>query len=180
MCIIHSLYYQQLLVEEEQERQLEKKEGSLYTEKELDEQEKELFPNEIKLIAQALAFRYCSREDAEEICRVLKKAYSCEIVHYNSSAAIGATSEAFRRDKEAVALSAITALFDVGDGTEYKWLCVEAPSGMGVLDDGSMLGVCCFSTSGVSRKNGQPEGQLGSLRLMGVLPRFQVSRISLI
>ena len=166
----------QLLVEEEQEKQLERREGAMYTEEEIEEQEKEMFPNEIKLIVQALAFRYCSIEDAGDIYRVLNKAYACEIVRVNS-AADGAKTEAFRRDEEAVSLSSITSLFDDKE-TEYKWLCVEAPSGMGILDDGAMLGVCCFGTSGTSRKNGQPEGQLGSVRLIGVLPRFQVSEYS--
>ena len=66
-------------------------------------------------------------------------------------------------------LESVSALFH--DPT-YSWQVVEAPSGRDVERDGVILGACCYSTDGLSRRNGEVEGNLGSMRYFGVLPRF--------
>lgn len=43
---------------------------------------------------------------------------------------------------------------DLFDDDSYKWCIVEAPSGKFIEEDGMILGVCCYSTDGVARKNG--------------------------
>ena len=40
------------------------------------------------------------------------------------------------------------------DGS-YHWLLIEAPSGRDIEKDGVVLGAACFSTDGVSRRNGE-------------------------
>lgn len=118
----------------------------------------EVFANEIVIIAQALAYREATIDDAPIIVRLLNAAYSAE----------STGDEAFRQGP-AVSIEMIVNLFA---DSSYKWQVVEAPNGRGVEVDGVMLGVSCFSTDGVSRKNGEVEGTLGSIRLFGVLPRF--------
>jgi GNAT superfamily N-acetyltransferase len=129
--------------------------------KALDEEEgveKERFPDEIQIISQALAYRAAELTDAEELWRLLNSAYQPET----------SGSESFR-DGEGVRIAEIVqALRD----TSFKWILVEAPSGKGVEADGVILGAACFSTDGLSRRNGVVEGTLASLRYLGVLPRY--------
>ena len=142
------------LVEDNVRRELAKTEGSsTYAE------DTEIFPDEIKVIAQALAYRLATEQDLEEITRLLNAAYAPEVAVPPKGFRVG----------EAVTRESVEALFH---DPAYKWTVVEAPSGRDVELDGVILGVCCYSTDGVSRKNGQVEGQLGSVRYFGVLPRF--------
>ena len=118
----------------------------------------EVFPDEVKIIAQALAYREATMSDVEEIYNLLNSAYKPEMIG----------SESFRIG-ECVNLISVAKL--LRDPT-YKWLIVEAPSGKNIEVDGVILGAACFSTDGVSRCNGVVEGALGSIRFLGVLPRY--------
>jgi len=116
---------------------------------------------EIKVIAQALAFRVPDESDLAAMTALLNAAYMPEIEG----------KEAFRgqSDTYAVTSELVEELFA---DKSYSWQIVEAPNGRGVEADGVILGVCCYSTDGVSRRNGLVEGTLGAFRLFGVLPRF--------
>ena len=98
-------------------------------------------PNEIKLIAQALAYRKATVEDTEELHKLLNQAYKEEIQG----------SEAFRLDKEAISIDCVKEYLE---DPSFKWLLVEAPQGHGMERDGAILGACCFSSDGISRRNG--------------------------
>ncbi len=116
-------------------------------------------PEEIKVIAQALAFRVPTQSDLKEIVAVLKSAYSSEI----------RGPESFRSDKTAIEEDVVANLLS---DSSYQWCVAEVPNGKGYVPDGAIIGVCCYSTDGVSRKNGAVEGNLGSIRYLGVLPQF--------
>ena len=135
--------------------------------KRLEEEEgpatKEEFPDEILLISQALAFRQPSIEDASIICRLLNEAYKDEILG----------PEAFREEQPLVTEESILAMLEGQKAASFRWLCVEAPDGRGVEEDGAMLGVCCFTTDGVSKCNGEVEGHLGSIRYLGVMRKYR-------
>lgn len=124
----------------------------------------EEFPDEIRLIAQALCFRNGTIDDINDIKKLLNNAYKYELKLNNNDK----YKEGFRKEEEAITMDTITQLFE----QSYKWLIVEAPNGHNIENDGVMLGVCCYSTDGISRKNGEVEGNLGSIRLFGVLPRY--------
>jgi hypothetical protein len=108
--------------------------------------EKEVFPGEIKLISQALAYREASSVDLNELFDLFLGSYDDEI----------AGAESFRKGN-AISISVLKDL--LGDDS-YKWLIVEAPSGREIERDGVILGACCYSTSGVSRRNGDFFGDL--------------------
>lgn len=116
------------------------------------------FPDEIKVIAQALAFRWGNREDFPTIWKLLQISYHPEVEG----------PEAFRN---AMAME-LEVIKDVFVDSSYQWLIVEAPNGQEIEEDGIILGVCCFSTDGTSKKNGIVEGKLGTIRFLGVLPRY--------
>jgi GNAT superfamily N-acetyltransferase len=121
--------------------------------------EEEEFPDEIKIISQALAFRKAEPEDLMSIMKLLNAAYGVEV---------GQGEESFRSG-DPVSVEVVIRLFD---DSSYEWLVTEAPNGQEVLQDGAILGVCVYSTDGASRRNGQVEGKLGSVRLLAVLPRL--------
>lgn len=118
----------------------------------------EVFPDEVIIISQALAYREAVASDAEELSRLLNSAYAPEVSGSESC-----------RDGQSVELSDIEGLLK---NPTYKWLVVEAPSGKNIELDGVILGAACFSVDGSSRKNGVIEGTLGSIRYLGVLPRY--------
>jgi hypothetical protein len=123
----------QVLYDESVLKELEKVEGA----RELK------IPDEIRIIAQALAYREdIYDEDLPKVHGVLNQAYSAEI----------RGSEAFR-EGEGVSLETIKDLFE---DESYKWLVVEVPNGHGVEEDGAILGAVCFSVSGLSKRNGTP------------------------
>lgn len=108
----------------------------------LEGEKKELFPNEIRIIAQALAFRTVENDaDFDNLLDVLSIAYSAEV--------IGA--ENFR-EGEAISREYLMNLYA---DKSYQWLIIECPNGQGVEADGAILGASCFSTTGISRKNGE-------------------------
>lgn len=99
-------------------------------------------PKEIKLIAQALAYRRADPGDLDELYKLLNQGYKEEIQG----------GEAFRIDKEAVSKETVEQHLQ---DSSFKWLLVEAPQGHGIERDGALLGACCFSTDGISRRNGK-------------------------
>lgn len=144
----------------------------------------ESVPKEIQLIAQALAYRFATIEDLDELHKLLSAAYKDEVQG----------EEAFRIG-ESVTKDSVE--FHLSDPS-YQWLLVEAPNGHGILKDGDILGACCYSTDGVSKKNGKytsqdndvysihiqhiitsfsvagvVEGNVGSIRFFAILPRFR-------
>lgn len=119
----------------------------------------EKFPDEIRIVSQALLFRVADQDDCRDITNLINKSYACET---NGD-------EAFRVG-DCVTEGDIQCL--VSD-PEFHWLLLEAPNGFGIEQDGLLLGVCCYTTTGVSRKNGEVEGSVGSLRFLGVLPRYR-------
>jgi len=133
-----------------------------------DSNDVENFPNEIKLIAQALCFRKGSLGDIAIIHKVLNAAYIDEI----KSVSNDTKQEVFRRDMEAVTYEYIENLFGQ-ESESLKWLIVEAPNGHGIENDGAMLGACCYSVDGLSKCNGSVEGFLGAIRMFGILPRYR-------
>lgn len=130
------------------------RERAIEGESESDEE----FPKEIKTMSQALAFRVGTIEDIPSIWKLLNKAYGAETFG----------GEAFRTG-EAVLMSTIEHLFA---DQSYRWVLMEAPSGHDEENDGELLGLSCFSTTGVSRRNGEIEGLLGSIRYLAVVPRY--------
>ena len=59
--------------------------------------------------------------------------------------------EAFRDGPGTITENLVIELLNSRD---YQWLLLEVPRGMHIEKDGTVLGVCCYSTHGVSRRNG--------------------------
>lgn len=104
------------------------------------EDEPEIFSDQITIASQALAFRDALLEDAAMISRIINDAYHGEVIG----------DEAFR---EGPTVSE-TLISDMLAIDTYHWTVVEAPRGFGIEENGTVLGVCCYTTDGVSRKNG--------------------------
>lgn len=136
---------------EDEKKQLSYIEGN-------DKHTDEVFPDEIMIISQALAYRPMMKNDIFEVYKLLHAAYQSEI---NGD-------ESFRNG-ESIELPLIESLFN---DPSYNWLIVEAPSGRNIELDGIILGVCCYTTDGIFKYNGQIEGTLGSIRFLGILPRY--------
>jgi hypothetical protein len=100
----------------------------------------EIFSDKVIIAAQALAYREADVEDAQRITELINLSYDPE-VH---------GPESFREGPTVLISDVQSLILD----SSYHWLVVEAPSGRGIESDGAMLGVCCFTTDGVSRKNG--------------------------
>lgn len=109
----------------------------------------ELFSDKILMTSQALAFRSPTLADIPSIVDIINAAYERE-VH---------GPEAFR---EGITVKKDEIESMMNDGN-YKWLVVEAPDGRGIESDGHMLGVCAFSTDGISRKNGYQYSRLHNM-----------------
>lgn len=121
-------------------------------------EEEERFSSEIKIIAQALAYRQADPSDLPEIMALLTKAYEAEV----------SGPESYR---EGASLH-VEQFINLFEDKSYKWLVCEAPNGNRMEKDGVILGISIYSTDGISRCNGEVEGNLGSIRLFAVLPRF--------
>lgn len=113
--------------------------------------ERERFPDEIELISQALAFRTPSEGDTLDIYKLICEAYKDEFI---GDEAFLENVDCKPEDKHKI-LSFNTLSQLLQASSNYNWLVMECPNGRGVVDDGTMIGVCCFSTNGVSRKNGK-------------------------
>jgi hypothetical protein len=99
---------------------------------------REEFSDKIMIASQALAFRKAVQSDIKQILIILKLAYDSEVYG----------PESFR-SPPAMTLDTINL-----DDDSYKWIVVEVPCGRGIENDGAIIGVCCYSTDGISRKNG--------------------------
>lgn len=97
--------------------------------------EGETFPQEIRLIARALAYRNATLDDFLQLEILLNKAYKAEIDG----------PEAFRGDSVPVESERIS--FYLSDNS-YQWLIIEAPAGQTTEPEGTILGACCYSTDG--------------------------------
>ena len=102
----------------------------------------ELFSEKILMTSQALAFRSAVSDDLKGITQIINAAYKAETQG----------EEAFRSGAT-VTESEVKVMME---DPVHKWIVVEAPSGRAVESDGQMLGVCAFTTDGISRKNGDP------------------------
>ncbi len=110
-------------------------------------EERERFPDEIRLISQPLAYRIPTIDDIDELQKLFDSGYSAEIEG----------PESFRFGP-AIDRSLFINLFS---DTSYQWLVMEAiDSHKGSLNTASILGACCYSTDGVSRCNGAVDAKL--------------------
>ena len=140
--------------------------------------DEEKFAAEIKIIAQALAYREACDDDLIEIMALFNAAYMCEIrgpESFRTGLSAGSTAEdsaAASHDDSMAEPVSVEQFISLYKDKSYKWLVCEAPSGRGVEKDGVILGVSVYSVNGKSTKNGKNEGNLGSIRLFAVLPRF--------
>ena len=125
----------------------------------LDESSAETFPDEILMISQALAYRTATIQDSGAIRNLINLAYQDETCG----------QESFRIG-ETITVDIIKSLLEQSD---YRWILAEAPDGRGVEDDGMLLGICCYTIDGISRKNGIVEGNLGSVRYLCVRPKYR-------
>jgi N-acetylglutamate synthase-like GNAT family acetyltransferase len=124
--------------------------------------EVELFPDAIRIAAQALAFRQAVIADAEQIYELLKEAYKSEVDGPEASLTADSKSSITKED-----------IVHYIEGQGYQFLLTEAPNGYGIESDGRIIGACCFSTDGESKRNGIVEGKLASVRYIGVLRQYQ-------
>lgn len=122
------------------------------------ESEKETFPDELVIISQALAYRNAEVTDSKAIYEILNKSYHPETEG----------PEAFRFGD----FMSLERIKDSVESESSLWLLVEVPEGRETNDDGSIIGLCNYTTDGVSRKNGEVEGKLGSVHGFAILPRF--------
>ena len=122
----------------------------------------ESFPEEVVTISQALAYRRANINDVSNIFEVLNSSYVGEICG----------DESFRIDEPVISRDKIASSMCEGGGG-LSWLIMEVPEGRGTSADGSIIAVCAFTTDGISRRNGEIEGNLGSIRLFSVLPKYQ-------
>ena len=81
------------------------------------------------------------------ICRILNAAYEPEV----------SGGEAFRAGPGTVTEAGVASLLAC-EG--HRWVLLEVPCGMAIETDGSVLGVCCYTTDGVCRKNGEKEEEV--------------------
>lgn len=120
----------------------------------------ERFPDEIVTISQALAYRRATLDDVTSIFEILNTSYAAETVG----------CESFRMDEPAIPSEDIALSISE---ESLSWLIVEVPEGRGTSADGSIIAMCAFTTDGMSRRNGEIEGNLGSIRFFSVIPQYQ-------
>lgn len=122
-------------------REYDERQATKYGVKQSENGGEESFPQEIRLIARALAYRQASLEDLEQLEALLNKAYKVELEG----------TEAFRGDQQAVSTESIT--YHLTEAS-YQWLVIEAPAGQTAEPEGTILGACCYSTDGNYRMKG--------------------------
>jgi len=111
---------------------------------------------EIRVIAQALAFRDADAGDAEVLEKLANDAYAAERE---------GRPEGFRTTP-CVDLETVQAMIEDPD---CHWILAEAPRGMNAVVDGQILGCACYSVGAAAAKT--PE-KVGAIRLLAVLPAF--------
>jgi GNAT superfamily N-acetyltransferase len=119
---------------------------------------RETFSDEIVAISQALAYRRAIGSDAVAVFRLLEHAYSPEVEG----------RESFRTGEFMTVEDIISSIAE----EEFNWLLMEVPEGTETNSGDSIIGVCCYSTDGISRRNGEIEGNLGSVRALAVAPKM--------
>ena len=134
-------------------------EKNLLEPSERHESERETFPDELLVISQALAYRKPTVIDSKAIYDLVNRCYLPEVEG----------AEAFRESGHFMSLDHIEA--SIRDGT-LSWILVEVPEGRETEEDGSIIAVCSYTSDGLSRKNGEVEGKLGSIRCFAVLSKF--------
>lgn len=127
--------------------------------------EEEPIPDNIRIIAQAFACRPAGAKDLEELFSLLSGAYASE----------SSGEEAFLEPSSS-SVSREIVLQYISDES-YQFLVFEIPKGFGIEKDGMIIAACCFSTDGVSRRNGQTEGSLCSIRWLAVHESYQKLRV---
>lgn len=80
--------------------------------------------------------------DVDVIVRIINAAYEQEVTG----------AEAFREGPGTVSGPQVKEL--LSSESPYQWVLLEVPCGMNIETDGTVLGVCCYATDGVCRKNG--------------------------
>ena len=131
----------------------------LLTPGEKDDLEPETFPEEMVAMSQALAYRPADISDANIIKILLNKSYAPEVEG----------PESFRAAGDVISKEEIeTSITE----NALTWIVVEVPEGRDTTDDGNIIAVCCYTSDGVSRRNGEVEGNLGSVRFFAVLPKY--------
>lgn len=101
----------------------------------------EPIPDEIRVIAQALAYRGLEDGDFKTLYILINAAYSAES---------NGGCESFRSG-ECISKDTLQSLMS---DKEYRWLIVEAPGKTNGGGQSLILGAACYSTSGKSKKNG--------------------------
>jgi hypothetical protein len=120
--------------DEDINKALEEEEGSApFVEEEI--------PAEIRVIAQALAYRGPEEGDLKPLYGLLNAAYASESDGGKESFRAG---ECVPKDK----------LQELLAGDEYRWLVVEAPGRTKDASGSLIIGAACYSTNGTSKKNG--------------------------
>lgn len=130
-------------------------------ERKINPMEEEVFPDAVRMTAQALAFRTAELSDVDDVYEVLRSAYLCEM--NGDEAFLSASTHNISKDE---------ILKYISDSS-YKFILLEAPNGYEIEHDGFVLGATCYSTDGESKKNGKVEGRLASIRYLGVRPKYQ-------
>ena len=102
--------------------------------------EKEKFSEELIAVAQALAYRKGTLHDINTIFDLLNMSYISDIEG----------PEAYRSG----CLMSLEAIKDSIETESLNWLLVEVPEGRSTIEDGSVIGLCSYSTDGISRRNG--------------------------
>lgn len=125
---------------------------------ELDRQHPRLA--EIRLMAQALAFRSAEPGDAAVLVRLLNEAYAAE-------RATPANPQGFNPDPLTDRATVDAMILD----PDCRWLLVEAPDGQGEFPDGLLLGCCCFSVGGAA--SATTPDVVGAVRMIGVREQFK-------
>lgn len=124
---------------------------------ELDQQHERI--NEIRLIAQALAFREADPSDVAGLVRLVNEAHAAE--RSSPSNPAGFNPNPLIDEDTVAAMVADPAC---------QWLLVEAPIGLGGFPDGTLLGCACYSVGGAAANT--PD-RVGAIRILAVAEQFQ-------
>lgn len=123
--------------DEDEKKMLEEEEGE-------EPFVEEDIPEEIRVIAQALAYRGPEEGDLKHLLSLINTAYAPES---------NGRKDSFRSG-DCISKDSLQSLLT---GDEHRWLIVEAP-GRTRGDGGSLiLGAACYTTNGTSKKNGMPD-----------------------
>lgn len=120
--------------EEDEKKALDAEEGTATF-------EEAAIPEEVRVIAQALAYRGPEEGDLKPLLSLINNAYAPES---------RGGPESFRTGQ----CISKESLGELLSGGEYRWLVVEAPGRTNGEGGSLILGAACYSTSGKSKRNG--------------------------